>query len=123
MSGSQIFSGNAGPAFRILAAAHKRGRLHEDNLHPWPWPEMTGGPSSFQRLMDNVLHGLSFVTSNIDQMVSLSTQRTLNTTMNNSSKCLHARLSGAGLTCRGAKCKIACGMKEDPCILSSWYGP
>ena len=30
---------------------------------------VTGGPSSFQRLMDKVLHGLSFVTSYIDDVL------------------------------------------------------
>ncbi|KAL5509717.1 hypothetical protein EMCRGX_G005135 [Ephydatia muelleri] len=64
---------------------------------------VTEGPSSFQRLMDKVLHGLSFVTSYIDDVLIHSNSMELHQS--------HLRLvfnclAKAGLTLRGSKCKI-----------------
>ena len=64
---------------------------------------VTGGPSSFQRLMDKVLHGLSFVTSYIDDVLIHTSSMELHQSH------LHLvfnRLAEAGLTLRGSKCKI-----------------
>ncbi|KAL5502623.1 hypothetical protein EMCRGX_G009425 [Ephydatia muelleri] len=47
---------------------------------------VTGGPSSFQRLMDKVLYGLPFATSYIDDVFE--------------------RLANAGLTLRRSKCQL-----------------
>ena len=64
---------------------------------------VTGGPSSFQRLMDKVLHGLSFVTSYIDNVLIHSNSMELH----QFHLCLvFNRLAKAGLTLRGSKCKI-----------------
>eukprot|EP00731_Ephydatia_muelleri_P038690 Em0863g2a len=64
---------------------------------------VTGGPSSFQRLMDKVLHGLPFVTSYIDDVLVHSPNM----------KChlqhlqqVFERLANAGLTLRGSKCQL-----------------
>ena len=64
---------------------------------------VTGGPSSFQRLMDKVLHGLSFATSYIDDVLVHSPNM----------KChlqhlqqVFERLANAGLTLRGSKCQL-----------------
>ena len=70
---------------------------------------VTGGPSSFQRLMDKVLHGLPFVTSYIDDILVHSKDIQHH---KEHLEQVFARLSGAGLTLRGAKCQI--GMKEVP---------
>ncbi|KAL5510662.1 hypothetical protein EMCRGX_G006248 [Ephydatia muelleri] len=64
---------------------------------------VTGGPSSFQWLMDKVLHGLSFVTSYIDNVLIHSNSMELH----QFHLCLvFNRLAKAGLTLRGSKCKI-----------------
>ena len=70
---------------------------------------VTGGPSSFQQLMDKVLHGLPFVTSYIDDVL-VHSKDIEHHKAHLHSKCLHA--SGAGLTLRETKCQI--GMKEVP---------
>eukprot|EP00731_Ephydatia_muelleri_P027497 Em0019g370a len=64
---------------------------------------VTGGPSSFQRLMDKVLHGLPFATSYIDDVLVHSPNM----------KChlqhlqqVFERLANAGLTLRGSKCQL-----------------
>ena len=65
---------------------------------------VTGGPSSFQRLMDKVLLGLPFATSYIDDVLVHSPNM----------KChlqhlqqVFERLADAGLTLRGSKCQCA----------------
>ena len=62
-----------------------------------------GVPSSFQRLMDKVLHGLPFATSYIDDVLVHSPNM----------KChlqhlqqVFERLANAGLTLRGSKCQL-----------------
>ena len=62
---------------------------------------VTGGPSSFQRLMDKVLHGLPFATSYFDDVLVHSPNM----------KChlqhlqqVFERLANAGLTLRRSKC-------------------
>ena len=64
---------------------------------------VTGGPSSFQRLMDKLLHGLPFATSYIDDVLVHSPNM----------KChlqhlqqVFERLANAGLTLRGSKCQL-----------------
>ena len=64
---------------------------------------VTGGPSSFQRLMDKVLHGLSFVTSYIDDVLIHSSSMELH---QSHLRLVFNRLAEAGLTLRGSKCKI-----------------
>ena len=102
----------ARPAFWILAIASKREGLHKAFC---PGPGMglyefcrmpfggTGGPSSFQRLMDKVLHGLPFATSYTDDVLVHSPNM----------KChlqhlqqVFERLANAGLTLRGSKCQF-----------------
>ena len=64
---------------------------------------VTGGPSSFQRLMDKVLLGLSFVTSYIDNVLIHSSSMELH---QSHLRLVFNRLAKAGLTLRGSKCKI-----------------
>ena len=64
---------------------------------------VTGGPSSFQRLMDKVLHGLSFVTSYIDDVLIRSSSMELH---QSHLRLVFNRLAKAGLTLRGSNCKI-----------------
>ena len=64
---------------------------------------LTGASSSFQRLMDNILQGLSFVTIYLDDILVHS--------MDEKMHCHHLnevfqRLAAAGLTLRGRKCHI-----------------
>ena len=64
---------------------------------------LTGVPSSFQHLMDNILRGLSFVTIYLDDILVHS--------MDEKMHCQHLhevfqRLAAAGLTLRGRKCHI-----------------
>ena len=64
---------------------------------------VTGGPSSFQRLMDKVLHGLSFVTSYIDDVLVHSSSMELHQShLQQVFNCL----AKAGLTLRGSKCNL-----------------
>eukprot|EP00731_Ephydatia_muelleri_P035391 Em0119g4a len=64
---------------------------------------VTGGPSSFQRLMDKVLHGLSFATSYIDDVLVHSSSMELH---QSHLRQVLDRLAKAGLTLRGTKCKL-----------------
>ena len=64
---------------------------------------VTGGPSSFHRLMDKVLHGLAFATSYIDDVLVHSPNM----------KChlqhlqqVFERLANAGPALRGSKCQL-----------------
>ena len=64
---------------------------------------VTGGPSSFQRLMDKVLHGLSFATSYIDDVLVHSSSMELH---QSHLRQVLDRLAKAGLTLRGTKYKL-----------------
>ena len=64
---------------------------------------VTGGPSSFQRLTNKVLHGLSFVTSYIDDVLVHSSSMELHQShLQQVFNCL----AKAGLTLRGSKCNL-----------------
>ena len=64
---------------------------------------LTGGPISFQRLMDKVLHGLPFATSYIDDVLvhSLNMKCHLQQLQQ-----VFEQLANAGLTLRGSKCQL-----------------
>ena len=66
-----------------------------------------GAPSSFQRMMDKILRGLSFVTNYVDDILVHSADVEEHT---HHLRVVFQRLSDAGLTLRGTKCHI--GMKE-----------
>ena len=83
---------------------------------------VTGGPSSFQRLMDKVLHGLSFVTSYIDDVLIHSSSMELH---QSHLRLVFNRLAKAGLTSRGSKCKIGLDKVQylhGSYLLQRWYG-
>ena len=64
---------------------------------------VTGGPSSFQQLMDKVLHGLSFITSYIgDVLIHSSSVELYQFHLRH----VFNRLSKVGLTLRDSKCKL-----------------
>ena len=63
---------------------------------------LTGAPSSFQRLMDNILRGLSFVTIYLDDILVHSRDEKMHCQHLNE---VFQRLAAAGLTLRG-KCHI-----------------
>ena len=90
---------------------------------------LTGAPSSFQRLMDSVFHGLSFVTTYIDDVLIHSTSEKQH---KEHLETVFQRLTEAGLTLRGRKCQIGTsqvcylghiftgtGMQPDPKKVSS----
>ena len=64
---------------------------------------LSGAPASFQRLMDKVCRGLSFVTTYLDDVLVYSA-----TVQEHQQhvELLFQRLSSAGLTLRGGKCHI-----------------
>ena len=64
---------------------------------------LTGAPSSFQRLMDSIFHGLPFVTTYIDDVLIHSSSDNQH---KEHLKTVFQRLSNAGLTLRGTKCQI-----------------
>ena len=64
---------------------------------------LTGAPSSFQRLMDNILRGLSFVTIYLDDILVHSRDEKMHCQHLNE---VFQRLTAAGLTLRGRKCHI-----------------
>ena len=64
---------------------------------------LTGAPSSFQRLMDNILRGLSFVTIYLDDILVHSRDEKMHCQHLNE---VFQRLAAAGLTLRGRKCHI-----------------
>ena len=70
---------------------------------------LSGAPSSFQRLMDNIFRGLPFVTKYIDDILvhSVNTEE-----HRDHLRQVFQRLQRAGLTLRGKKCRI--GMNEVP---------
>ena len=63
---------------------------------------LSGAPSSFQRLMDKILHGLSFVTIYLDDILIHSKDEQEHTGHLE----IVFRLLNAGLTLRGMKCDI-----------------
>ena len=78
--------------------------LHEFRRMPFG---LTGAPSSFQRLMDKLFRGLSFITSYVDDILVHSA----NVKEHNSHhREVLQRSTHAGLTLRGRKCHI--GMDE-----------
>ena len=90
---------------------------------------LTGAPSSFQRLMDSVFHGLPFVTTYIDDVLIHSSSEKQH---KEHLKTVFQRLTDAGLTLRGTKCQIGMsqvyylghiftgqGMQPDPKKVSS----
>ena len=64
---------------------------------------LTGAPSSFQRLMDNILRDLSFVTIYLDDILVHSRDKKMHCQHLNE---VFQRLAAAGLTLRGRKCHI-----------------
>ena len=68
---------------------------------------LTGAPSSFQRLMDNVLRGLPFVTIYLNDILIHSQSLLLH---KQHLRTVFNRLAAAGLTLRGKKCHI--GLKN-----------
>ena len=64
---------------------------------------LSGAPSSFQRLMDKTLHGLSFVTIYLDDILVYSKDEE---THREHLDIVFKRLLDAGLTLRGMKCHI-----------------
>ena len=64
---------------------------------------LTGASSSFQRLMDNILRGLSFVTIYLDDILVHSMDEKMHYHHLNE---VFQRLAAAGLTLRGRKCHI-----------------
>ena len=68
---------------------------------------LTGAPSSFQRLMDKIFRGLSFVTTYVDDILVHSADVEEHS---HHLQEVFQRLADAGLTLRGKKCHI--GMKE-----------
>ena len=97
--------------------------------------ELSGAPSSFQRLMDKILHGLSFVTIYLDDILIHSKDEQEHTGHLE----IVFRLLNAGLTLRGTKCDIgmssvqylghvfsANGMSPDPNkvkVVADWPVP
>ena len=70
---------------------------------------LIGAPSSFQRLMDSVLRGLSFVTIYLDDILVHSATEEEHSHLLQE---VFQRLADAGLTLRGRKCHI--GMAKVP---------
>ena len=68
---------------------------------------LTGAPSSFQRLMDKVLQGLSFATTYVDDILIHSENDNAH---KQHLKAVFQRLHDAGLTLKGKKCQI--GLSE-----------
>ena len=64
---------------------------------------LSGAPSSFQRLMDKILHGLSFVTIYLDDILIHSKDEQEHT---GHLEIVFQRLLNTGLTLRGTKCDI-----------------
>ena len=90
---------------------------------------LTGAPSSFQRLMDSVFHGLPFVTTYIDDVLIHSSSEKQH---KEHLETVFQQLTDAGLTLRGRKCQIGMsqvcylghiftgtGMQPDPKKVSS----
>ena len=83
---------------------------------------LTGAPSSFQRLMDKLFHGLSFVTIYLDNILVHSPNPDVHI---KHLQQVFQHLRTAGLKLRGAKCHI--GLSEVTCLghinnSCDWHG-
>ena len=104
--------------------------LYELCCMPFGW---SGAPGSFQRLMDKILHGLSFVVVYLDDILIYSEDVTQHT---DHLRQVFSKLQSVGPTLRGSKCHLgmssvsylghifsAAGMAAEPKVIKEWPTP